>query len=309
MINILHLETLAEVVRTGSFAAAARRIGYTASAVSQQMSALEQQVHLPLFTREAQKIQVTATGEFLASRSSELLEMIERLERDIQAISSGMMGRLRVGTFATASSRLLPNGLASFAQGHPQVEITLEEGEPDELLPLIAVGDLDVVLVYRYDLVPAVWPESLQSSSLLDEALLLLLPLDHPLSATTSVGLGQLAEDSWIATRDGTAGAECLARICASAGFAPRIAYRSNDYSLIQGLVGSGLGVAVVPALALDAERTDVRVLSLDLTVKRHTIALHRSLEVIPPLSALLSDLRETAEGLISDYVSLPVHV
>ncbi|MFP5345752.1 MAG: LysR family transcriptional regulator [Actinomycetes bacterium] len=304
MLNPVHLKTLTEVIRTGSFAAAARRLGYTASAVSQQMSALERAAQLPLFDREPHSIRPTAAAELLAQRSVDVLASLAVLDEEVDAIASGRVGRLQLGSFATASARVLPQALAAFARGHPDVEIRLDEGEPDELLPLLQVGDLDVVLVYRYDLVPRRWPRRLLETELLHERLLALVPDHHELSAQQSVALDELASATWIAPREGTAGAACLARACAAAGFAPRIAYRSNDYDVVQGLVRSGLGVAVVPALAHDRSGGSARALPLaGLQLERHVSALSRPESTTAAVTDALAALQEAAAGTASAVV------
>ncbi|MFD0852089.1 LysR substrate-binding domain-containing protein, partial [Actinomadura adrarensis] len=148
-------------------------------------------------------------------------------------------------------ARILPRALARLTREQPGIEVTLAEGEPDELLPELLDGDLDAQLVYRYDLFPRDWPDRLAETRLMDEDLVLVMPEDHPLARTSgrTVRLGDLQDETWIASRPETSGAQALQRLCASAGFSPRIAYRSNDYTVVCGLVACGLGIALVPAM------------------------------------------------------------
>jgi DNA-binding transcriptional LysR family regulator len=299
VLNPLHLRTLIEVVRTGSFAEAARRLGYTPSAVSQQISGLERAVRLPLFEREAHSVRATGAAELLAERSQEVLASFDALDHEIEAISSGSLGQLRIGSFPTASAALLPMGLASFVQRYPSVVVQLDEGEPDELLPVLQDGELDVALVYRYDLVPRSWPHRLVETELLHENLLLLLATEHPLAGRGHVRLAELRDATWIASREGAAGATCLERACAMAGFAPRIAFRSNNYQVVEGLVGAGLGVAMVPALGHDSSAPGVVAAQVEgLRLERHVSALHRVASVATPVQGVLTAFREAAECL-----------
>ncbi|MGW1719808.1 LysR family transcriptional regulator [Streptomyces sp. NPDC002156] len=252
MLNPIHLHTLQAVLRTGSFADAARQLGYTGSAVSQQMSALERQVRAPLFERGAHGVRPTPTAEFIARRSLEALGSLRALEDDVALLLDGVVGRLRLGSFPTASEHLLPRALSAFTADHPQVDVQLDEGEPAELLPMMESHELDVVLVYHYGLVPRRWPKGLCAERLLTEDLLLLTPADHPLigdSDGDGPSIELLAKETWITTRPGTSAASMLRRLCAAAGFEPLVAYRSNNYAVLRGLVAAGLGVAVVPAL------------------------------------------------------------
>ncbi|MCH0569147.1 LysR family transcriptional regulator [Streptomyces sp. MUM 136J] len=250
MLNPIHLHTLQAVLRTGSFADAARQLGYTGSAVSQQMSALERQVRTPLFERGAHGVRPTPAAEFIAGRSLEALGSLRALEDDVALLLDGVVGRLRLGSFPTASERLLPRALSAFTTDHPQVEVQLDEGEPAELLPMMESHELDIVLIYQYGSVPRRWPRGLCAEKLLTEDLLLLTPTGHPLTGGSEwPSIELLAEETWISTRSGTSAASMLRRLCAAAGFDPLVAYHSNNYAVLQGLVAAGLGVAVVPAL------------------------------------------------------------
>jgi DNA-binding transcriptional LysR family regulator len=296
VLNPLHLRTLVEVVRTGSFAEAARRLGYTPSAVSQQISGLERAAALSLFEREAHSVRATPAAELLAERAQEVLASFGALDDEIESISAGTVGRLRLGSFPTASAKVLPQGLAAFVREFPSVEIRLDEGEPDELLPALRSGDLDVALVYRYDLVPRRWPERLVETELLHEDLLLLLPAAHPLAARQRIALADLDAQTWIASREGTAGATCLVRACSAAGFTPGVAFRSNDYDVVAGLVAAGLGIALVPTLGHDESTPGITARRLTAPrLQRHVSALHRAANVSTPVQGALRAIADVA--------------
>ncbi|MET9242643.1 LysR family transcriptional regulator [Nonomuraea sp. NPDC003709] len=301
MLNPLHLRTLTAVLNAGSFAAAARRLGYTGSAVSQQIAALERAVRMPLFERGAQTITPTPAARYLVLRAYEVLAALDALEDDVRGMSEGTIGRLRLGSFPTASQRLLPIALAAYAQTHPAVETLLDEGEPDELIPLVRAGELDLALVYRYDLVPRAWPRDLREIPLLAEELLLLLPAGHSLAAAGAVALDDLKHETWVSTREGTSGASCLRRLCARAGYEPQVDYRSNDYGVIHGFVRSGLGVALVPALAhLPGE--GVVATGLDgVEARRRIAAVHRTAAANPAVTGAVCSLRLAAARLEDD--------
>ncbi|GAB3700035.1 LysR substrate-binding domain-containing protein [Mariniluteicoccus flavus] len=276
MLNPIHLRTLVTVVRTGSFADAARRLGYTGSAVSQQIASLERAVRLTLFEREAHSVRPTPAAEFLAEHAHEVLAVIAQLEDEVSGLAEGQRGLLRVGSFATASERIIPRWLAAHRRDHPDLEVHLDEGEPDQLLPLIADGELDLALVYRYDLVPRPWPRGIQRLPLLEDPLVLLLPESHPLADHHEVALGRLAEEVWINTTEPTSCAMCLQRLCAKEGFEPQIAYRSDNYAVIRGLVQAGLGIALVPTLG-HLETPGVKAVRLaGVDVRRHIFLTHR---------------------------------
>lgn len=260
MLNPIQLQTLQAVLRTGSFSEAARELGYTASAVSQQISALERAIRTQLFEREAHGVQPTPMAAWLAERSDQALGQLRALEDDIALRQHGTIGRLALGSFPSASERLLPATLSQLRRTHPGLAVSLDEGEPSELFAKLASRELDVAVVYRYGQVPAPIPAGLHAERLLQESLVLLAPPGHrllrrlePGQPVSEADLAAFEGEPWIATRPGTAGASTLRRLCARAGFEPRIVHRSNNYAVVHGLVAAGLGVAIVPRLGHQA--------------------------------------------------------
>jgi DNA-binding transcriptional LysR family regulator len=294
MLNPLHLRTLIVVLRTGSFAEAARRLGYTGSAVSQQMASLERAVKMSLFERDAHGIRPTPAAGFLAQRAQEVLAAFGSFEDEVRAMSEGSVGRVRLGSFPTASQQLLPVALSAFVQSHENVEIELDEGEPEKLVPLLMDRDLDLALVYHYDLVPHVWPKALRSTALLSEELVLLLPVGHRM-ADTEISLADLSAETWVSTGEKTSGARSLRRACAAMGFEPKVKFRSDDYDVIRGFVRSGLGIGVIPALAHVASEDIATAMIRDLAVRRHVVALYPPTSVNPAVQGAVTALKEAA--------------
>ncbi|GAB3548069.1 DNA-binding transcriptional regulator, LysR family [Actinopolyspora lacussalsi subsp. righensis] len=259
MLNPIHLRTLRECVRTGSFAEAGRVLGYTSSAVSQQMVLLERALGASLFERTARSIRCTPLAERLAQRSKEVLGELEAIEREMRSVAVGETGSLRLAGFATANARLLPDVLAAVVAERPNARVQLDEGEPDEVIGEVLDGNVDAAVVFEYDLDPRSWPAELRVEELLAEPLRLCLPAKHPLAGREAVRLDELAADSWTCTRDDTAGARVLVRLAAAAGFVPNIVFRSNDYKVIRDLVARGLGPALLPAMAVGDEDVGVK--------------------------------------------------
>lgn len=250
MLNPIHLRTLRECVRTGSFAEAARELGYTASAVSQQIFLLERSVGAPLFERSARSVRATAVALLLAERSGPVLGALTTLEREARSMALGEQGSLRLASFATANARIVPAALAAVVADRPKAEVQLDEGEPSEVLDGVLDGTLDAAVVFDYDLDPRDWPVELRRAELLAEPLVLAVASGHRLAGLCEVELAEVAQETWICTRTDTAGARTLNRLAAEAGFTPRIIFRSNDYAVVRELVTRNLGVAMLPALA-----------------------------------------------------------
>ncbi|GAA2400399.1 LysR family transcriptional regulator [Actinomadura vinacea] len=288
MLKPPHLITLRSVVDTGSFAVAARDLGYTASAVSQQIAALERETGLVLFERQAHGIRPTAAARRLVELSTQVLAAMDDLSYQVRELATGATGRLRLGSFPTAGVRLVPPALSVLVETHPRARIQLEEGEPEELAALLASGRLDIALVYEYGLSPRQWPGGLACHRLLHEDLVLLRARESGLGTD----LSQLAEARWITSREGTAGALSLVRLCAAAGFDAAVAFRSNDYDVVRELVSAGLGVAVVPALAHVPSAAIEATRLTQHAAHRHVMALHGRENSNPLLRMMLDALR-----------------
>jgi DNA-binding transcriptional LysR family regulator len=299
MLKSSHIKTFLVVLHTSSFADAGKELGYTASAVSQQMLALEKSMGITLFERRPQGIKPTAAANTLATQTKSAVAAMARLEQQAASIASGGAGTLWLASFATAGEKLVPHAIVDLLSNRPAIEVLLDEGEPDVLLPRLLEGEMNLVLAYEYSAVPRRWPDELVRHLILREDLILLIPsrlTDKSFDART--GLASLAKERWIATDVGTAGAASLNYVCAANGFSPQVAFRSNNYATITGMVASGLGVAIVPALGYDptpnvvARRFDAKFSS------RTVYALHNPEDEHLLLATVISSLKGAAKRI-----------
>jgi DNA-binding transcriptional LysR family regulator len=304
VLNPIHLRTLRECVRTGSFAEAARVLGYTASAVSQQIMVLERSLGTALFERSARSVRPTAVGQLLAERSGDVLTALSELEAQARALVLGEDGTLRLASFATANTRVLPPALAAIVARRPGSDIELDEGEPDEVLRKVQDGTVDAAIVFDYDLDRRTWPEDLRRTELLAEPLTIAVPSSHSLPGP-EIDLSELADEAWVCTREDTAGARSLLHMAESAGFTPRIIFRSNDYDVLRDLVARGLGVAMLPGLAVFG--ADIRALRpRGWSACRRVHVLCRPTNGNPLLPLALECLAAAAEILRREFATQP---
>ncbi|WP_405012931.1 LysR family transcriptional regulator [Kitasatospora sp. NBC_01539] len=286
MIEARHLRVLRAVARTGSFSAAARELGCTQPAVSQQMKALEKSVATPLVVRSGRGMQLSEAGEVLLKHTSGILAGLSAAEEEVAAIAGLRSGRVRLVSFPTASSTLVPQAVAQLRAARPGVRVSLVEAEPPESLAMLRAGECEVALAFRYPGAyggagpvpePRTPPRQARAEAvleaaasaaatdwsdlvvrpLLDDPLVVLVPAGHPLADRDArpVAPAELAEEPWIAGCPQCRGH--LVELCAEAGFAPRIDFATDDYPAVVGLVAAGLGVAVLPGLALRAVRRE----------------------------------------------------
>lgn len=290
MLNSVHLLTLQAVLRTNSFVAAARELGYTPSAVSQQMRSLERATGLDLFERMPRSVRPTATAHSLAEAGRQTILALRSLEHDARALGAAERGHITIGSFRTASARILPNAISAFTEKRPAVTMELFEGAPEDLIPEVQSGALDIALVYENDLNPQRWPDNLTTVPLLtEERRLLMPPAEQPHRG--SVRLMDLRDRTWVTS----AASPSLIRYCAAAGFKPRVALHTNDFYSACEFVRSGLGIALVPAMGHFLRETLRPVKLRPTPPRRHVSILHRASNTSPLLAPLIDELRRAA--------------
>jgi DNA-binding transcriptional LysR family regulator len=267
MLDVKRMRVLREVAQQGSFSAAAEALGYTQPAVSQQISALEREAGTRLLRRGARGVTLTDAGRALVEHSDAILARLAAAEEELEAIAGLRGGRLRLASFPTAGATLVPLAIALFSDRHPDVELSLIEAEPEDALPRLRAGELDVALTFEYSSLPgsayAPLHEDIELTHLLDDPMYVALPLDHPLAGKRTIRLEQLADESWSqADCAGLCGKMHIAA-CEAAGFEPRVGFQSDDYNVVQGLVAAGVAISLLPELALSNLRDDIVIRSL----------------------------------------------
>lgn len=284
---------LRAVASTGSFSAAGRELGCTQPAVSQQMKALESSVGTPLLVRTGREMRLTQAGEALVRHAAGIIAGLTAAEEEVAAIAGLRAGRVRLVSFPSGSSTLVPTALAALRAAHPGTRVSLEEAEPPKSVELLREGDCDVALAFRYEGAAGAeeW-DDLVARPLLTDRLVALVPEEHRLARTQgAVAIGELARESWIAGCPRCRGQ--LVEVCEGAGFTPRIDFATDDYPAVVGLVGAGLGVAVLPQLAVESVRPrGVRTVALEPAVRREIVALTLpDLAQVPAVRATLDEL------------------
>jgi DNA-binding transcriptional LysR family regulator len=309
MLNVGRLRVLREVAQRGSFSAAAESLSYTQSAVSQQIAALEAETGMALLERLPRGVRLTGAGRTLVEHTEGILAQLEAAEEELAAIAGLRGGQLRMASFPTAGAALMPAAIAAFRASYPEVELTLAEGEPEEIAPRLRSGEFDLALLFEFEQErqsPASAPvrESLKRVELLEDPMYLALPRGHRLAGRRALRLEELRGEAWVQTSRSSPCARHVVRCCHAAGFEPNVAFESDDYQTVQGLVAAGVGVALIPELAFFdplREREDIAVRSLSPgpPVRRVIAALPgrvgANTRMTPAASAMLRILEETA--------------
>ncbi len=304
MLNVSRLQTLLEVARKGSISAAAEALSYTQSAVSQQIAALEAEAGIALLERHARGVRPTGAGETLLAHAEGILGRLQAAEEELAAIAGLRGGALRMASFPSAGATLMPLAIATFRTRHPQVQLTLAEGEPEEIAPRLARGELDLALLFEFGETLDISPEAISRVQLLQDPMYLALPAAHRLAAQPRIRLEDLREEAFIQTAQASACARQVVLGCLAAGFQPDVAFESDDYQTVQGLVAAGVGVALIPELALSGVRQDIAIRTLHPhpPVRRVIAAAPSGRRRAPAAAAMLTILRDLAER----YTPLP---
>jgi len=296
MLNVGRLRILKEVAYRGSFSAAADALSYTQSAVSQQIATLEAEAGMALLERHPRGVSLTAAGQTLVGHAEGILARLEATEAALAEIAGLRGGRLRMASFPTAGGTLMPLAIATFRSAYPDVELTLAEGEPQEIVPRLRAGELDLALLFEFA-GETLTDEDMTRVELLEDPLYLALPREHPLAEAGKLRLRDLRGEAWVQTSSSSPCARHVVRSCHAAGFEPNVTFESDDYQTVQGLVAAGVGVALIPELALSVVREDItiRALAPAPPARQVIAAAPAGARLVPATPTMLGVLEEAA--------------
>ncbi|KAA2253852.1 LysR family transcriptional regulator [Solihabitans fulvus] len=300
MLDVRKLRLLRELARRGTIAAVAEALAYTASAVSQQLSALEREAGVALLARSGRGVVLTPAGLVLVEHAEDVLAVLERASAAVAEAGGGLAGPLRIGAFPTAARTILPAALVELARRHPGLELRVDEVDPAEVPDAVRGGELDVALVHDYDFVPQQRDPGLDSEPLLTEAMFLASARPPEVGVDP---IGWCRDLPWILGRPDTLCHLVAVRACQVAGFTPRVRHHADDFGTVLALVAAGLGVAMVPELGVGDPPEGVVLTRLP--VHRRTQAAYRAgAGGHPAVAACVAALRSSVAARQSSHAS-----
>lgn len=290
MLDVRRLLILHAVSIHGSVTAAAKALSFTPPAVSQNLSALERDLGISLTERSGRGIVLTPAADMLVAHTEALLAQLDLAEADLADFRDEISGRVALAAFPSASATIVPTAWSTLARTAPHIELHLLTLEPEESLALVLRDEVDVAVIHHYNNVPRPLDPSFDVRLLLEDPVQIAVPRDH--AAQDGVALSELARESFVAPDPHIGCGEMTRRACAEAGFAPRIVARSSDCQVLLNLVGSSVGVSLIPRLAAIHVPESVRLIqpAQALTRSIHAISRrsgHRSPAVRLVLEAL----------------------
>jgi DNA-binding transcriptional LysR family regulator len=263
---------LREVAVRGTIASAARSLGLTPSAVSQQLAVLEREAGCVLLDRSPRGVALTGAGHALAERASAIVDVLASARADLDRIAGSVSGPVSVAAVASAAATLVSDGVLKLRAEQPGIEVKVTVAEPAGALELLLAGDVDIAVVDEYDYVPLALPDHLDTHELCAEELVV---VGAPGTLPRRAALTALAEADWVMPPDAAACGHAVRSACRAAGFEPRVRWETDDMLLLVRAVAAGHGVSVLPRLAVFDEIADVDVGPL------RSPALHRRISAV----------------------------
>ena len=298
MLGVWRLQMLREVARRGTIRAAAEAMSVTPSAVSQQLRILEVEAGVLLLERKGRLVRLTEAGEMLVRHAATITAAITAAESDLAATQHEITGTLRVAAIPTAARAVLPAAIASLGRAHPGLRLMLRDLETAESLPALAADEVDLAVVDEYDEATRIREPGIELMDLLTEPLFVALPPGHP-AGDGPVPLAGLRDEAWIMDTEASGICRALVRACRRAGFEPHVRSNCRDDSVIIALVEAGLGVAMLPGLALRDRPIRATVALVDPPLERRVrIAVKPERRAHPAVAAMLAALQRAATGL-----------
>ena len=294
MIDLRRLQVFLAVADTGSFTAAATRLYLSQPGVSQQIGLLERELGEALFNRTSRGVRLNQAGVFLRDRARELLDQASALERDFHSHHDGFT-RISIGAFPTAGVELLPQAFRRMMEDWPKLRLRLKQLESVDPLNLLRDQEADLVLVFEYDIAPRPVDRTFMHFDIADDAICALLPIDHPLAERETVDLIDLADDYWVLRNHRPPYERIHDQMFRHAGFKPRLAFWTDDYQSLQGLVAARVGVGLAPSLSIAQHRPDivVRPLGTPQFTRRVRLVTTAEFGATPVAKALIGALRQ----------------
>ncbi|MEU4420893.1 LysR family transcriptional regulator [Actinoplanes sp. NPDC024001] len=290
-LNPWRLRLLADLATYGTVRAVAQRGNLSPSAVSQQLATLERETRTALLERTGRRVRLTAAGVLLAGRAREILAAMDAVEAELRGLADEPAGTVTLAAFQSALHALAEPAIGRLAARHPDVTVVLLELEPHDSMPALRRGEVDVIITTR-DYVGVELDPGIDLMPVTEDAVVLVLPADHPLTAYESVAIEACADQPWTFDLPGSYMSELATRLCREAGFEPAVICRFNNYLLALQQVEKGRSIALLPSLAIDPRyRVVTRPLAPAVT-RRITAAVRRPPAPRPEITAVLSALR-----------------
>jgi molybdate transport repressor ModE-like protein len=295
-LDVGRLRLLREVGLRGSIAGAARAVGLTPSAVSQQLAVLERETGTALVDRSPRGVALTGAGHALAARAEQVLDVLAAARADLDRLAGSVAGRVRIASVASAAATVVSAAVAALRASGPGIDVSVVAAEPERGIGLLLTGDVDIAVVDEYDYVPLALPEAAVVRELGVEPLVVVRPSG---TAPRRARLVHLADADWVMPPEDAACGRAVRAACRTVGYEPRVRWETDDMLLLVRAVAQGHGVAVLPRRSVPDGVTDVDVQILrEPALTRRLVAVARaSAAARPVIGEVLDALSKASAG------------
>lgn len=292
LLDVGRLRLLREVGLRGTIAGAARSLGLTPSAVSQQLAVLEREAGTPLIDRSPRGVVLTGAGHALAERAGEVLDVLAEARADLDRIAGSVSGPVAIAAVASAAATVVSAAVCALRAAHPGIVMTVTAAEPARALDLLLTGDVDLAVVDEYDYVPLALPEFVVARDLCSEPLVAVVPAGW--GGRRRPSLADFADADWVMPPEDAACGQAVRSACRAEGFEPLVRWETDDMLLLVRAVAAGHGVAVLPRRSVAVDAADVEIRTLREPV------LQRRLRAVARASALARPVVEEVIGSLA---------
>nr|WIE94818.1 LysR family transcriptional regulator [Mesorhizobium sp. WSM4875] len=293
------LRALRELSVRKTMAATAEALYVSPSAVSQQISLLEQEAGIELIERRGRGVELTVAGRQLVERANRVFAELEAARTDIAELKKVVVGELRVAAFPTVAAALMPRTISALRKSHGQLIIQFDEMEPEEALTALRSWQTDIALIDDLNVPPGLLESTITILPLIDDVFNVMVAPDHPLAGRATVSLEELRDECWVNDTASANYNRMLTESCRKAGFTPNIVARSKGFEVAIALIRRGCAIAIMPGLRASLDLEDVWVCRLTPEIRRHIFIAYRQGEKrSPALQAFINEISGQARSL-----------
>lgn len=291
--DIGRLRALRELSVRKTMAAVAEALYISPSAVSQQISLLEQEVGIDLIERRGRRVELTIAGQNLVAHADRIFAEISAARAGIAELKKVIAGDLRVAAFPSVAAAVIPRTIRALQAEHPQLDISFEEMEPEESLAALRSWQTDVALIDDLNVPPGALDPSVETVPLMEDVFNVMVALTHPLAERATVTLDELRDDRWVIDTASSTYTRMLTDACQAVGFTPKILARCNGFEVAIALIREGCAIAILPGLRASHDLEDVWVCRVQPEIRRHiSVAFRRGEKRSPALQAFLAAIK-----------------
>ncbi|NBH10930.1 LysR family transcriptional regulator [Amycolatopsis sp. SID8362] len=290
--DIRRMLVLVEVARAGSLTAAAANLGYTVSAVSQQVGQLEDEARQPLIERRPRGVTLTEAGHAVVRHAEKIERIVSAAHEELRDLAGLNTGTLRLGTIPTVTESFLPTAISAFRDRHPGVDLRIHSAQLSGLDHLLESREIELAITWDQDRPDGTGEAGRSTELIFRDPNVLLVPSGHHLAGRPSVRMEELRQEPWI-IRTSPNVLALLQEACEAAGFDPIVTFEARSYQEAQAMVAVGMGIALVPQLSLYRLRSDIRVLKIVSPgpPTRRIVLAHRRGERLTPAGAAMGKI------------------